>query len=261
MSQHMTWKNYRQLITNGAVPSDATKSAYAVHLAVPGYCSYVSYVVTSVIHCRRAKLVGQHMYPICNSCTCNIHVLYLHHVDRVHCTYLSFHTLFLFASLHSWTNTLQNHNMGHIFQQRGKVLTYTKGFPPPQSPYIGPSTCACTWTTLCTSQRTPRSRGCFEQFYATKFKVKFMGTVNWFLSIYFAWLFHQDGALSVHLSQWAYAHNIVGVGRHSLLGLNYNPLANPCCSGCCINYIAAAMINEDHIVFIKFCESYQCLIE
>ena len=40
----------------------------------------------------------------------------------------------------------------------------------------------------------------FESLLAAKIKVKFMGTMNWFIGTHFDWSSHQDGALFVHLS-------------------------------------------------------------
>ena len=70
----------------------------------------------------------------------------------------------------------------------------------------------------------------FERPLASKLIVKFMGTVNWFLGAHFEWSYHQDGAISCHLSQEAYAQNIVELYR--LADINFNPLATPYRSGC-----------------------------
>ena len=98
----------------------------------------------------------------------------------------------------------------------------------------------------------------FESFLAAKTKVEFMGTVNWFLGTYFEWPSHQDGALSVHLSQEAYAQHIAE--KHHLSGLNYNPRATPYRSGCPIDSIPLATVNEDNNVFVKRQELCQSLV-
>ena len=98
----------------------------------------------------------------------------------------------------------------------------------------------------------------FESLLAAKIKVEFMGTVNWFLGTHFEWSSHQDGALSVHLSQEAYAQHIVE--KHRLSGLNYNPRATPYRSGCPVDSIPLATVDEDDNVFVKRRESYQSLV-
>jgi len=49
----------------------------------------------------------------------------------------------------------------------------------------------------------------FEETLASKVKVDFMGQVDYFLGILFDWKRHDDGSVSVHLSQEAYANQIV----------------------------------------------------
>ena len=98
----------------------------------------------------------------------------------------------------------------------------------------------------------------FKSLLAAKVKVEFMGTVNWFLGTHFEWSSHQDGALSVHLFQEAYAQPIVE--KHDLAGLNYNPRATPYRSGCLIDYIPSATINKDNNLFVKCREAYQYLV-
>ena len=76
-----------------------------------------------------------------------------------------------------------------------------------------------------------------------------MGTVNWFLGTQFEWSSHQDGALLCHLSQEAYAQNIVE--RYHLAKINFNPLATPYRSGCPINATPLAIIDEDDKFFVR----------
>ena len=49
----------------------------------------------------------------------------------------------------------------------------------------------------------------FEEALASKVKVDFMGQVDYFLGILFDWKRHDDGSVSVHLSQEAYANQVV----------------------------------------------------
>jgi hypothetical protein len=49
----------------------------------------------------------------------------------------------------------------------------------------------------------------FETALASKVKVDFMGQVDYFLGILFDWRRHDDGSVSVHLSQEAYANQII----------------------------------------------------
>ena len=65
----------------------------------------------------------------------------------------------------------------------------------------------------------------FKRLLGAKLKVKLMGIVNWFLGTNFEWSHHQDGSLSAHLSQEAYAQSIVET--HCLANINFNPSATP----------------------------------
>ena len=85
-----------------------------------------------------------------------------------------------------------------------------------------------------------------------------MGTVNWFLGTQFEWSSHQDGALLCHLSQEAYAQNIVE--RYRLTDINFNPLDTPYRSGFPIDATPSANINKDVMVFVRCCETYQSLV-
>ena len=73
----------------------------------------------------------------------------------------------------------------------------------------------------------------FERLLASKLRVEFMGTLNWFLGTHFEWSSHQDGALSCHLSREAYAQN--NAERYRLADINFNPLATPYQMVCPIN--------------------------
>ena len=85
-----------------------------------------------------------------------------------------------------------------------------------------------------------------------------MGTVNLFVGTHFEWSSHQDGALLCHLSQEAYAQNIVE--RHRLQNINFNPLATPYRSGCPIDCVPSAIIDEEDNLFVKRRDAYQSLV-
>ena len=93
----------------------------------------------------------------------------------------------------------------------------------------------------------------FERLLASKIRVEFMGTVNWFLGTHFEWSSHQDGALSCHLSQEAHAQIIVEFYR--LANINFNPLAPPYQPGFPIDATPSANINEDDKVFVWRCKT------
>ena len=98
----------------------------------------------------------------------------------------------------------------------------------------------------------------FERFRAAKLKVEFMGTVNWFLGTHFEWSSHLDGALSVHFSQEAYAQNIFET--HRLADITLNPLATPYRSGCPIDTIKSATVDEEDSAFVRRRKAYQSLV-
>ena len=83
-----------------------------------------------------------------------------------------------------------------------------------------------------------------------------MGTANLFLGTHFKWSSHQDGALLCHLSQEAYAQNIVKC--YCLADINFNPLATPYQSRCPIDATPLATIDKDDKVFFRRCKTYQC---
>jgi len=65
-------------------------------------------------------------------------------------------------------------------------------------------------------------------------------------------------SLSVHLSQEAYSQNIVETYRMS--GINYNPSVTPYRSGCPIDAIESATIDEEDTDFVRRRETYQSLV-
>ena len=99
----------------------------------------------------------------------------------------------------------------------------------------------------------------FETLLGKEIEVDFMGTVNWFLGTHFEWADHQNGALSVHLSQGAFAQHLVE--RHRLHNTNLRPKATPYRSGIAIDTFASAKIDEnEYHHFVRRRESYQSLV-
>ena len=104
----------------------------------------------------------------------------------------------------------------------------------------------------------PEVESRFEQILKSQFNVDFMGTVNWFLGTQFDWSEHHDGALSVHLSQAAFAQNIVE--RHRLNNINFNPRVSPYRSGHPIDSFPSAEVDENDKHFLRRRQSYQSLV-
>jgi len=99
----------------------------------------------------------------------------------------------------------------------------------------------------------------FEQILASQFTVSFMGVVNWFLGTHFTWRDLPNGELSVHLSQAAFAQNLVE--RHRQQHINYNPGATPYRSGLPIDSIQGATVEEmDDPAFVRRREQYQSIV-
>lgn len=99
----------------------------------------------------------------------------------------------------------------------------------------------------------------FEQILAAQFKVTFMGVVNWFLGTHFTWLDLPNGNISVHLSQVAYAQNLVE--RHRQQNINVNPRATPYRSGLPIDSIEGASPDDDtDPTFLRRREMYQSMV-
>ena len=104
----------------------------------------------------------------------------------------------------------------------------------------------------------PEVESLFEQILKSQFNIDFMGTVNWFLGTQFDWAEHHDGALSVHLSQAAFAQNIVE--RHRLHNINFNPRVSPYRSGHPIDSFPSAEVDENDKHFLRRRQSYQSLV-
>jgi transposase InsO family protein len=99
----------------------------------------------------------------------------------------------------------------------------------------------------------------FEEILAAKFKISFMGVVNWFLGTHFTWLDLPDGEISVHMSQVAFAQNLVE--RHRQQHINVNPRATPYRSGLPIDSIPGAPIEDfDDPTFLRRREMYQSIV-
>jgi hypothetical protein len=99
----------------------------------------------------------------------------------------------------------------------------------------------------------------FESILASQFKISFMGVVNWFLGTHFTWLDLPDGNVSVHLSQVAFAQNLVE--RHRQQHININPRSTPYRSGLPIDSIQGATPDEmNDPTFIRRRELYQSIV-
>lgn len=69
----------------------------------------------------------------------------------------------------------------------------------------------------------------FKAIISQHIKVSFMGVVNWFLGTNFYWACHADNIICVHLSQAAFAQNLVEHNKQK--HVNFNPTATPHRSG------------------------------
>ncbi len=99
----------------------------------------------------------------------------------------------------------------------------------------------------------------FEEILAAKFKISFMGVVNWFLGTHFTWLDLPDGEISLHMSQVAFAQNLVE--RHRQQHINVNPRATPYRSGLPIDSIPGAPIEDfEDPTFLRRREMYQSIV-
>ena len=83
----------------------------------------------------------------------------------------------------------------------------------------------------------------FEKILADQIAVEFMGTVEWFLGIHFAWKQYPDGHLGVHMNQAGYAANLVErFDYHHQLP---SPIATPYRAGFPVDAIPPSTRNED----------------
>ena len=85
-----------------------------------------------------------------------------------------------------------------------------------------------------------------------------MGVVNWFLGTHFTWIDHQDGNISVHLSQVAFAQNLVECYRQQ--HINLNPHATPYRSGLPIDSLHAYSGDTEDPSFLRLRAQYQSIV-
>ena len=90
---------------------------------------------------------------------------------------------------------------------------------------------------------------CFKAILASKFKISFVGIVNWFLGTHFTWLDLDDGNISVHLSQVVFAQNLAK--RFHQQHINVNPHATPYRSGLPIDSLPAYTGDLDDPTFLR----------
>ncbi len=98
----------------------------------------------------------------------------------------------------------------------------------------------------------------FESILASNFKISFMGVVNWFLGTHFTWFDHPDGNVSVHLSQMAFAQNLVE--RYGQQNCNVNPRASPYRSGLPIDSLDAYTGDMEDPSFLRLRALYQSVV-
>ena len=100
----------------------------------------------------------------------------------------------------------------------------------------------------------------FEKLLSKDLKVTFMGVATWFLGTHLTWLSQADGHISVHLSQEAFAQNLVE--RHRQHTINHNPQATPYRSGLPIDSIPdnAAETDENEPSFLRRRTQYQSVV-
>lgn len=98
----------------------------------------------------------------------------------------------------------------------------------------------------------------FEQILGSQFKISFMGVVNWFLGTHFTWIDRPHGDISVHLSQVAFAQNLVE--RYRQQNINLNPKATPYRSGLPIDSLPAYTGDMDDPAFLRLRLQYQSIV-
>ena len=98
----------------------------------------------------------------------------------------------------------------------------------------------------------------FEQILSSKFKINFMGVVNWLLGTHFTWVDYPTGDISVHLSQVAFAQNLVE--RYRQQHINYNPKSTPYRSGLPIDSLPAYDGDMQDPSFLRLREQYQSVV-
>ncbi len=98
----------------------------------------------------------------------------------------------------------------------------------------------------------------FEQILSSQFKINFMGVVNWFLGTHFTWTDYPTEDISVHLSQVAFAQNLVE--RYHQQHINHNTKSTPYCSGLPIDSLPAYDGDMQDPSFLRLREQYQSIV-
>ena len=98
----------------------------------------------------------------------------------------------------------------------------------------------------------------FEKILASQFKISFLGVVNWFLGTHFTWRDHADGHISVHLSQLAFAQNLVERYRQQHSNINSN--ATPYRSGLPIDSLEGYSGDMEDPSFLRLRALYQSVV-
>jgi len=100
----------------------------------------------------------------------------------------------------------------------------------------------------------------FEQVLASKFKISFMGVVNcwFFLCTHFTWLDCPNSDISVHLSQVAFAQNLVE--QYHQQDINFNPKGTPYRSGLLIDSLEEYSGDMEDPAFLRLHAQYQLIV-
>lgn len=129
----------------------------------------------------------------------------------------------------------------------------------PSSPNDAPITVGLYVDDMVYYSTSDASEKRFEEILSSQFTISFMGIVNWFLGTHFTWLTLPDGNLSVHLSQVAFAQNLVE--RYRQNNINPNPRATPYRSGLPIDSIQGTTPDKmTDPSFIRLREQYQSIV-
>ena len=98
----------------------------------------------------------------------------------------------------------------------------------------------------------------FKNILASKFNISFMGVVTWFLGTHFTWIDLPNGEISVHLSQIAFAQNLVE--RYRQQDININPRATPYRSGLPIDSLMTYSGDMEDASFLRLWSQYQSIV-
>jgi hypothetical protein len=129
----------------------------------------------------------------------------------------------------------------------------------PSSPNDAPITVGLYVDDMVYYSTSDASEKRFEEILSSQFTISFMGIVNWFLGTHFTWLTLPDGNLSVHLSQVAFAQNLVE--RYRQNNINPNPRATLYRSGLPIDSIQGTTPDKmTDPSFIRLREQYQSIV-